>query len=282
MTDDLPASGAPTPPPAPAGPTDPLADLRRRPYVYRPPLAPQKLADVSPSAPSPEPSDRRPRQSVFFALLAVVTLACSAGGFLLGHARNAPAAAAPANSTGTASAAPAPSPPPFDAADGTALLAQVVPVPHGAKKVDIGGAAGVFDLGDYADRDFPDDPAESARMRARQFEWMAERGWVTTKGVEYHVQLVEFASPDGAQSMLRSREYSVGEADTTWTTFTVDGVDGAKGYERKNTDPSGRHGAVVYASQGNLVVVIFVYVKGSVDESAVSALMRTQVARLPG
>lgn len=267
--------GAPASQQEPAGPVDPLADLRRRRPVDSMPMASQLLAVLPQGPRTPERTNWRPRRSLFVALLAAVAVTFGSGGFLLGHPRSTGVDAA-AGFTGGASAAPAPAPPTARPGDRDALLARLVAPPHGALDV----ASGAVGLDEFADRDFPANPYEKARMRAREFEWMAELGWRTTRGVYYDVQLIEFASGEGAQSMLRNWESGAAHDVNLTASFAVSGVDGAAGY--LSTDPvSGSHIVTLYASRGAVTVIVVAFATGAVDRGPAEAVLRTQVAALP-
>jgi hypothetical protein len=278
-----PAVGAATPPdatgtpePGPARPVDPLADLRRRRTVDTAPAAAQLLAVLPEASRRPERTGWRPRRDVFFVLLAAIALGSGAGGFLLGRPGGT-GAEVPAGFSGTASAAPRPAPPTARPGDRDALLARVVAAPHGALHVD----SGAFGLDDFADRDFPVNPYESARMRARGFEWMAERRWQTAQGIDYDVQLIEFAPGEGAQSMLNNWTDGVAEDPNTTASFSVAGLDRATGY--LGNDPAGGDRFVaLYAIRGEIVVLVRAFDKTAVDRAAAEAVLRTQVAALPG
>jgi hypothetical protein len=197
-----------------------------------------------------------------------------------GTATTATATATTAAGAGAATIAPPPSPAAVPTGNGTALLAKILPVPAGAKSLTVSGSTnGVMDLDQFMQREFPNDPSERSLLQARGFLVVAQREWLGTDGVEVHIQLVQFASADGAEGdvLAQSNAYAMDSAVTG--RFTLAATHG-NGYEKSALDNAGNRRMILLAQDGPLAVYIFLYTPTAFDRPGATTLMQRQLTAL--
>jgi hypothetical protein len=164
--------------------------------------------------------------------------------------------------------------------DGPALVKRLVPRPAGAKTFTIAGSTdGVFTLDQFVSAVFDGDTSETGRLQAQGFQVAAEERWLAA-GVECHMQLIEFAADDGADSYLLGQHGAFSQDATVTSSYELSGVDQGYGYEKSALDSDGNRRAVLMAQAGSIVVVMFIYTPGSFDRAAELTLIKKQIAAL--
>lgn len=282
---DFPPPAPPTQP-MPSAPPGPWA--QPGPWVQPGPWTQPGPWSVSPPVPQPGPwpvpaprQARRVGVGVVVAVALLAALVGAGGGLAAGLAiRSGHGATAGAGAATGAPVAPPPSPAAVPAGDGTALLAKVLPVPAGARPLTVKGSTnGVMNLDQFMQREFPDDQSERGRLQARGFLVVAQREWIGTDGVEVHIQVIQFESPDGAESEVleQSHAYS-GDPDVT-DHFALPAPHG-NGYEKSALDDAGNRRMILMAQDGPLAVYIFLYTPKSFDRPGATSLMQRQLAAL--
>lgn len=183
--------------------------------------------------------------------------------------------------SGQSSGATSPTMPAIPAGDGAALKAHLIPRPSGAKKLTVDGSTnGVFSIDQFIKAAFSGDSTEKGRLEERGFKIAAEEQWLS-KGVEVHVQLVQFGDSDGADSYLSGQHGAYVDDPTVTAHYTLSGVTHGYGYEEHALDRVGNRRATLMCRAGSIVVVVFIFTPGSFNRASELAIVQKQSAALP-
>jgi hypothetical protein len=166
--------------------------------------------------------------------------------------------------------------------DGRALFKGIVPPPAGAHEYTIDGSTeGVLDIGQYSTENTDGDPTDYRRgLVSRGFRIAAERAWLETDGVQYDVQLLQFATDDGAADEVSDQQAYYAKDAATDATFAIPGATTGEGYHDQDFDKYGLRHSILIARAGDLVVVMLVYTPGRLDRVAEVARFQAQITAL--
>lgn len=246
---------------------------------WQPPAWPQPPAWQQPPA-----KRTRTRAVVTGAIVALATaLIAGSAGYELGvhhsqisaSVQNFKAAASgpcPAGETQPALSATSPA--------GTALLAQMLPVPPGDTQVTT-LKQGVLSLRDYLNELYSGNSTEQDLLVARCFQTAVHRTWQTPSGTTISVWLIQFGTRADARSYTLALEQAdAASLPTDTAKFTVAGVADGMGLADPTLDKYGNALSRLLGDAGNTSIIIHVYIPGATNNAATSQVLQAQNARL--
>ena len=135
-------------------------------------------------------------------------------------------------------------------------------------------------LDQFLKKYFDTDSTERGRLVSRKFEVAAQSEWVTKAGIEVHDQVVQFGSPDGAQSYALGQE-SAYKTDGDWPqNFAIPGLTLGYGFEDPTLDQDGNRLAVLMCQDGPFTVIEFFFTPAAFDRTSEIAVLQSQVDAL--
>jgi hypothetical protein len=164
---------------------------------------------------------------------------------------------------------------------GRQLLAEMPPLPAGAKRIRPASIPAVMSLSSYVHTLYGGDLAELDRLKARCFQAAAFFDYQLPNGMTVATYLVRFDQPAGAVSYARA----VFQADlgdmANASHAAVSGLSDGEIIRSAKLDSLGNTRSRGFGDVGNVMILIHVYVPAHLPTvAAIAGLLRSEAARL--
>lgn len=246
----------------------------------------QAYAQYGPGVMQPAPASTPPVRSrrALVSVIGVVALVAAFGaGLATGRATSPKAAGVTGNSSASSTTGGA------DDTTGSGkqiadLVDALMPLPAGARSLTVTGAGknGSMDLDQYMQVLYPSSPTERPYLQARDFESAAARWMVTGTAQQDDFYLIEFATPDDAQSYALGAEqaHKGDPAHASDTEFSVSALTDGMGFENAKLDSYGNTDSYVYGAVGDIAIIVDCFTPAKLARAEMLTLIDQQAARL--
>ena len=160
-----------------------------------------------------------------------------------------------------------------------ALLARLLPVPHGDT---LAGplAQGALSLRGYLNALYPGNAIEQQRLTTRCFQTAVHREWQTPSGTIISEWLIQFGTAADARSYTLSTEQADAADPANTDKFTIAGVPDGMGLARPALDKYGNTFTRVLGDAGNVSMIIHIYIPARTNNAAAARVLQDQNDRL--
>src|SRR5215471_15323219 len=162
---------------------------------------------------------------------------------------------------------------------GAALLARLLPVPHGATSAGP-LAQGVLSLRGYLNALYPGNAIEQQRLTTRCFQTAVHRGWQAPGGTIISEWLTQFGTAADARSYTLETEQADAADPANTDKFTIAGVGDGMGLARPALDKYGNTFTRVLGDAGNVSMIIHIYIPARTNNTAAARVLQDQNDRL--